>query len=1123
MPLTAPRWNDRTPAVPPPSRRGRGRRADTDEGAAVALLRDIEDVLAVLGHRSPADFRPLPFLVTERLDVLQQAFDHQDPLPPALVVVLAPLLTPRLERLAPRLRRRLSRKRKLLPLNRIREMDPASVQRNSRLPGRSLIQKAGPRQRLHGVVRVPRFDTTENRVLVAASQRLEREAAQLLSHLPPRRRLTTGGRAKQLRHLLVASRAVLARPELEGVGHPRPGERPSNAMLGDADYRAAWRAWQLLCREEARFADEWRALHQAWAELLLLAAWAALDRRPDLEPVAGWARVRHARQDGRRVEVGGPRQWIQWRPEGPALVSVDLDQHGVALTTQRAGAAAEAVTLPTDLFVGTATAPAGGTALAHSAASRVGAEGLARDLVAAVPLGQLLPQASALPGGDRVGMSLLDARGRASVDGQPHDLGPTAAAWLTPPDEAPLVATGRPATWLAEVAGPDQLHRAAAVLAGHLVHAHQGAQDTALVVPDAMSLLARSDLRRTAGPIWLVPAPVAAALAVGDSLDGTSADAFGVLCVVQTDASLDVAVLERRMDVDQPTELVWVRSAPSHDSSGGTEARLDLADPGSHGAWLRTPDATHGWALRDGGLRPTTPQSEPSQVAAVAAKVLDRWRGAQVRAVLAFNIDDVPATALAELVGGPIRRLGPETLATGAERFLVRQHAGLPTWADRLPRLDLTVRVDRLRTAVPLVAPDTLVAPGDLIEHQPDQRFWIPPAQHSIDFPMELEGRPDPAVLRLNGHPLPLERPAQVQVRVRYVHGREGLSVSLIPTDGAAFQRLDFSLAAAGAVRTRDTGDNEAQAMVEHQQPPAPLAEDLQGLWDAHHDLKRLWSGLSARDRKQALKQVGVIGPGLQSALKRMTAAAACVRASGPGTLPPAVRRQLEEGPAAWLDWLLGLGRLKKAGRAPRLSKDETHEAVRARATLRVRGTSTVAQALVDGALKIPPTIRLDTLGLLVDGHDDAVTHALIGAQRDSLAEDGAWALGLAHALDGHPALGAALSEEQVVDILDQAVAAVDRITRSPGETPRRYRRSIFRLLLLPPRLCRLRVQGHLPIDSPAVRTAVAALVACRALLPEDVRRFAGSRAFTSGDEPIAVAIDHLNGLTGVIPSTEDA
>ncbi len=1106
-------WSERGLPPPPPSRRGRRLGEAGEEAAAVRLLHAINDVLSALGARSPADFRPLPFLWSERRDALEAAFDDTDPVPPALVVELAPLLAPRLERLAPRLRRRLGRERRRMPLSRIREMDPACVQRNSRRPGRSLIEKAGPRQQLHGVVRVPRFDTTENRVLLASSRRLAQEADGLLREIPAERR-GDGGRSRALRTLVRASQQILSRPELEGVGLPRPGERPSNAMLGDADYRAAWRAWQLLRREEARFADEWRQLEEGWRELLLLAAMATLERREDLEPVAAWGRIRHEREAGSRVESAGPRRWIQWTDSAPALVELELEEDGLVLR-RRSAAGVESWRLSARLTVGADPSNGAAWRVSDDMVSREGAGLLAEELLEGLPRGRSCSPAPPLVEDALVGLSLLEPRVQICGDGRSREGDCTAACTLEVPDEAPLVAIGRESTWLGDVAGPEGLHRDRAALAGAIARRLAGLRDTAIVVPDAMPMLARAALRRRSGPVWLVPAPVAAVLSLGDALDSTHPAPFSVLVIVETAGTLDVTVLERRPVEPEGEALEWVRSAPRHDSDGGIQSRLGLSGP-AVGAWLRAPDARAGWALTADGLEARDFSPSPSPVERVLGEVLGKWCGEPPRCAVIVSGGEGPARALEAVRPDlPITALDTRTLAEGAWRFLERHLAGLPTWRDRLPRLDLLVRKGRERVPVALVAANTLVAPGELIHHEPPERLVVGADEARVDFRMALEGRPEPAVLRLSGHPLPLERPARVRISVRYVHGREGLSVTLLPIDEATFQRLEFSLSAADEV----TAGEEAAPPAPPPAPAPPVEEDFVALLKASGEVEHAWRSLSRSVQKRASQRAGETN--FKEPLKGLERAATCLRASGPGTLSPERRAAREEGPAAWLGWLLGVGRIKGAGRAPKLTTTELQAAVRARAALRVRGRDGVAEALASGDIKVPEVERLQALGRLVDGCPDTVWSALMEAKGRGAAEQGARALGIALALDSHPALGAALDDEVCDALLTGCVAEVGAL--AGDERVARFRREVYRLLLVPPRLCRLREHGRLPVDSPVVRAAIDALSDARERLPAEVRSFAGRRALTREDEPIAVAMDHLAGHIGALPSTEDA
>ena len=96
----------------------------------------------------------------------KRAEDEADPRM-AEIVRQAKNLQPVLRDLVARIRRVLRRHRELTPLDRVQEMDRASMIWLSRQPGRNVAERAGSAQRILATVRKENFDTLENRVLHA--------------------------------------------------------------------------------------------------------------------------------------------------------------------------------------------------------------------------------------------------------------------------------------------------------------------------------------------------------------------------------------------------------------------------------------------------------------------------------------------------------------------------------------------------------------------------------------------------------------------------------------------------------------------------------------------------------------------------------------------------------------------------------------------------------------------------------------------------------------------------------------------------------------------------------------------------------------------------------------------
>ncbi len=1126
-------WSDAAPAVPPPSRRQRPKTVATLEQAAVRLLHDVGDVLAVLTQRSPADFRPLPSASHTCTEPLKRALAADtDPLPASLLVELAPLLEPRLQRLAPRLRRRLGRTRTLQSIGRIREADPGCQRRNARRPGRTMLEKAGPRQELWGVRRVPRFDTTENRVLLAACTQFSKDIGATLEPLPMETRRGPG-RAAILRGLRRAAQAVRDRPELEGIGRPRPGERPSNALLGDADYRAAWRAWRLLRAEEARFGDDWTALDRAWLELLELATWAALDTRADLEPVAGWVHVHHRRTDGRRLHTDGPRRWVGRTDTGVREVRVHTTATGVVLEVRSTSGT-------------TTTIDVGPTLAVLESEDRPGLDAdrgvAARTAVAALEALEVGPPADTQPQ-SRVSdaLSLLDAQVLGIRDDAVVVLDACAAAELPVPSEAPVTVLGRAASWRPDALGPAAMWWEQSELVGRLVSQYRGVSGPAVVIPDALDDLAQQRLRREAGPCWLVPAPVAAALALHHEAPPEQPEVW--LTVVRTAASLDIAVLERWADPDQPEHGVWIRSAPRHDSRGGRHEGLDGA---FQGAAVRRDLGGPSVVLTDNG--PTTinlPQQATLDRSAID-QTLGRWKGAPPTHLLLVGVTDEAAAAIEAGTGLRAERRTGEALVRGAARFLARHGTGLPTWKDRLPGVDLLVKRGRQRDTLTLIEPGTLVAPGDRVQHDPKERFSLDPATRRIRFPMTIDGVESRADLCIDGPPLPLPRTVEVRVRLSYVHGKQGLTAWLVPVGAAPFSRIPFDLVAADGSANDTDGTTHAAPPEPLKPPRAPYADEEARLRAAFAGLVAWRSSVDSKTWKRARSQAGTFKGDLLRVLKALRQEAeAALHGTTDDAIPRALRTWLCAEVFPWLAWLGGhtyeapaaedtssqkRKRKKRrkgsgtspTGPAPMLTRDEHVALARARAALRlpVAGDGLLRTTLHQ-AHPVPEAQWRRMLGRLCGRTPDGGWSTLTSLPVARPVDEGALADAVVTALYGNPELIHTMPDADAPKLIRRFAEAIDTIAQAGDAEAVRRRRDVYFLLRGIETLLQVRHRDLLPPSDPVVQHVRELLKTARDLLPSEVVQFAEHTNAHREDEQLARTLDALSGRYGDVAALE--
>ncbi len=1038
----------------------------------LVLLRDHARALAAVGRRSRADFRPVASLTSEAAPGLEAAFSEDIRLRPSLVLELAPLLAPRLELLHRQLRSRLGRVRVETPLSRVQELDPACLRRIARRAGRTLVEKAGPKQTLPAVRRQPSFDTMENRVLLEASRRLAALSRRELAGLT---RDLRHGAGRPLLRLERASTALVNHPDLAGVGRPRPGERPSNALRGDPHYRAAWRARRLLRAEEERFASEWRRIAGVWAELLTLAFWDTLARR-GAEPLPGWVRVRDDSVSGLRLESSSCRRWrlggqlfeVQTRPTQVRLVRDGISCIYACELSVESGRLTSWAGRPTAELAGRLAA----TALGH------------------VPSGRRKERTEDVA---RVGLCALD-RVLAMAPSSAAEPSRSAVGALVGPEDETLPVVGRPASWLPGCAGPRALHSTRTRELGHLVR-EWSAPVTAVVVPERTTEPQLRELRSSAGHCWAVWSTVAAALAAANRHPDRfplRAAPRRVLVAIETDAVRDLAALEETVDADQPSQRLWIRSLPHRH---GLSGRASSLSPGLLGPWLRGGWGAAEHQLIDDELAPVSVPEPPGDVDWAGA--LDTGSAPAPELVILVGLDSNPWPDL------PSVRLAPDALAKGALVFLERRAARLPTWKDRVPALDLEVRQGGVRKPISVLPPDLLVAPGEPIDRTSDLSFALPAGVAEVAFRMLVEkAQPFPVVV--SGPPLPLGRPHRVRIRVSYRYGKEGLSGVLVPEAGP-LRRLPFTIASSG-------GPSERREIAAPELPvrPAWTRFDLETLarvqvadW-----VKTQLRALPGKERKLAQKQPRFDRP-LRSLLRPL-------EQGGTGEPADEVLAELRRL-AGELDLLLGLGvEQGKKGRERRkrppflLGSAGLRAVALARARLGVSHAGRFVGALSGAQLGVDAQLRAECLSR--SGLDDVGPGWAALVQLGDTVSPGPWGRAIARALRARPSLPTALSHDAALSLLERLLVRIEGLHGEDGP-------GLYGLCAAIPPLCLARASGGFMPET--VEPHVQRLAAARERFSEAALRHGGDQSAHKGDESLSVAIAFLRGDYHAIPEID--
>ncbi len=184
-------------------------------------------------------------------------------------IVLQSLQMPRhLRHLLERLRRVLRRERGKVPLDRVQEMDQASMIWLARQPGNTLSERAGPSQMVQAVVREESFDTGENRVVHSWCKLADAEARDWLRHNEHARTSQRYADVSQLRRL---TRRASRDLEDLGVGVAPESQLPNFVLTQDPDYREIHEAWRRLLKGKRKLDELWAWQGRTWSDFCALA------------------------------------------------------------------------------------------------------------------------------------------------------------------------------------------------------------------------------------------------------------------------------------------------------------------------------------------------------------------------------------------------------------------------------------------------------------------------------------------------------------------------------------------------------------------------------------------------------------------------------------------------------------------------------------------------------------------------------------------------------------------------------------------------------------------------------------------------------------------------------------
>lgn len=277
----------------------RGLDLDSLVGALVELLQTTMDRGKGDVHRTGALLRQVRVDWDIARDVWLAERDEDEPRKP-LIVRHAETLSSSIVRLATHPRRLLARRRELLRIHRIQEMDSACLSWYVRQPGGTAAEKGGVKQVLLGIAREESLDTPENRILRDFLERTVREAN---TYRLANRRVADGERYRLVSRYGSVCRSLLSRAEIQRIGRLVGLPRPNYVLQHDSRYRQMWEAYQQLIRREEQVDQAWAWQRRLWVEFVHLFVHVALLELPGCKTLARSPAYYRVEQDAGRWVV----------------------------------------------------------------------------------------------------------------------------------------------------------------------------------------------------------------------------------------------------------------------------------------------------------------------------------------------------------------------------------------------------------------------------------------------------------------------------------------------------------------------------------------------------------------------------------------------------------------------------------------------------------------------------------------------------------------------------------------------------------------------------------------------------------------------------------------------------
>lgn len=251
--------------------------ADNAKGYEAEFVCDVVELMTELRCEAERNFRAGSTQANNRRGELRLSIesitnkltsDTNDEPPQQLVSVIASQHLSLIEDLISSMRKILRRKRDMVSISAVQQVDAHCLRWLARQPGHQAQEKAGSRQELMAVVREETRNTLENRVLKDLVYRVEIMARRYLqqyeSHYP------ASSRVKEVKRLRSCLINALRLPEIQSLPTMKALVQPNYVLLHDARYSKLWELYRLVLAHTRMSEIVWPKRHRLFAEIFLV-------------------------------------------------------------------------------------------------------------------------------------------------------------------------------------------------------------------------------------------------------------------------------------------------------------------------------------------------------------------------------------------------------------------------------------------------------------------------------------------------------------------------------------------------------------------------------------------------------------------------------------------------------------------------------------------------------------------------------------------------------------------------------------------------------------------------------------------------------------------------------------